>query len=79
MNSEDQREQAARGFLAPAWSIDLTLGQMRKLRAPAPAESTMANSVVRRTREKNIAGDWQARAAKIVADRSIRRSTARSR
>ena len=34
-DSEDQREQAARGFLAPAWSIDLTLGQMRKLRAPA--------------------------------------------
>ena len=67
-DSENQRELAARGFLAPAWSIDLTLEQMRKLRAPAAADSTMADSVARRTREKAIAGDWQARAARIVAD-----------
>ncbi len=66
-DSEEQRAQAARGFLAPAWSIDLTLEQMRKLRAPAPDASTMVDSIVRRTREKTIAGDWQARAAKIVA------------
>ncbi len=67
-DSEEQRAQAARGFLAPAWSIDLTLEQMRKLRAPAAADSTMADSVGRRTREKAIAGDWQARAARIVGD-----------
>ena len=66
-DSEDQRQQAARGFLAPAWSIDLTLGQMRKLRAPAPDANTMVDSIVRRTREKGIAGDWAARAARIVA------------
>ncbi|MFL6852978.1 MAG: DUF885 domain-containing protein [Sphingomicrobium sp.] len=66
-DSEDQREQAARGFLAPAWSIDLTLGQMRKLREPAPEANTMVDSIVRRTGEKNIAGDWQKRAADIVA------------
>ncbi|MFL6757181.1 MAG: DUF885 domain-containing protein [Sphingomicrobium sp.] len=66
-DSEDQREQAARGFLAPAWSIDLTLGQMRKLREPAPEANTMVDSIVRRTGEKNIAGDWQKRAANIVA------------
>jgi uncharacterized protein (DUF885 family) len=68
VDSENQRELAARGFLAPAWSIDLTLDQMRKLRAPAPEANTMTDSIARRTREKNIAGDWQARAAKIVAD-----------
>jgi uncharacterized protein (DUF885 family) len=67
-DSEDQREQAARGFLAPAWSIDLTLGQMKKLRAPAAEANTMVESIVRRTGEKNVAGDWQARAAKIVTD-----------
>jgi len=66
-DSEDQREQAARGFLAPAWSIDLTLGQMRKLRAPAADANTMVDSIIRRTREKNIGGDWQKRAADIVA------------
>ena len=31
----EQRRQAARGFLAPGWSLDLALGQMRELRAPA--------------------------------------------
>ena len=63
----EQRMQAARGFLAPAWSIDLTLGQMRKLRGAAPEQSTMVDSIVRRTRDKNIAGDWSARASRIVA------------
>ena len=65
-DSEEQRAQAARGFLAPAWSIDLTLEQMRKLRAPAPDGSTMTESVAKRTKDKGIPGDWQARAAKIV-------------
>ena len=63
----EQRDQAARGFLAPAWSIDLTLGQMRKLRGTAPEQSTLVESIARRTREKNIAGDWQRRASQIVA------------
>jgi uncharacterized protein (DUF885 family) len=67
-DSEEQRAQAARGFLAPAWSIDLTLGQMRKLREPAPEANTLTDSIAKRTKDKGIAGDWQARAAKIVAD-----------
>ena len=68
VDSEEQRAQAARGFLAPGWSIDLTLGQMRKLRSPAPEANTMVDSIVRRTADKGIAGDWKTRAAKIVAD-----------
>lgn len=67
-DSEDQRAQAARGFLAPAWSIDLTLGQMRKLREPAAEANTLVDSIVRRTTEKSIAGEWQKRAADIVAN-----------
>ncbi|HET6941910.1 MAG TPA: DUF885 family protein, partial [Sphingomicrobium sp.] len=67
-DTEEQRAQAARGFLAPAWSIDLTLGQMRKLRSPAADSNTMVESLVRRTAAKTIAGDWRARAAKIVGD-----------
>jgi uncharacterized protein (DUF885 family) len=63
----EQREQAARGFLAPAWSIDLTLGQMRKLRDVAPDKSTMVESIVKRTVDKQIAGDWERRASNIVA------------
>ena len=66
-DTAEQRAQAARGFLAPGWSIDLTLGQMRRLRAVAPDSSTMVDSIVKRTAAKGIAGDWQRRAAAIVA------------
>jgi uncharacterized protein (DUF885 family) len=62
------RRQAARGYLAPGWSLDLALKQMRELRAPAPEQSTMADSVASRAAAKNIAGDWRARAAKIVVE-----------
>ena len=61
-----QRQQAARGFLAPTWSIDLTLGQMRKLRNVPAAQNTLVESIVRRTAEKGIAGDWAKRATAIV-------------
>src|SRR5436190_1443276 len=66
-DTAEQRAQATRGFLAPAWSIDLTLGQMRKLRNVPPETNTMVNSVVRRTKDKAIAGDWERRASNIVA------------
>ena len=65
-DSAEQKAQAARGFLAPGWSIDLTLGQMKKLRAPTPADSGMAESVAERAKAKVIDGDWRARAARIV-------------
>jgi uncharacterized protein (DUF885 family) len=66
-DTAEQRAQAARGFLAPAWSIDLTLGQMRKLRDVEPESSTMVESIVKRTAAKTIGGDWQKRAENIVA------------
>ena len=66
-DTAEQKAQAARGFLAPAWSIDLTLGQMRKLRDVPADQSTMVDSIVKRTRDKGIAGDWQRRATDIVA------------
>jgi len=66
-DTAEQRAEAARGFLAPAWSIDLTLGQMGKLREVAPEQSTMVDSIVKRTAAKGIAGDWGRRASAIVA------------
>ena len=66
-DTAEQRAQAGRGFLAPAWSIDLALGQMRKLRDVAPEQSTMVDSIAKRTRDKGIGGDWQRRATDIVA------------
>ena len=64
--AEVQRRFAPRGLIAPAWSLDLALGQIRKLRAPAPEDCSLTRSLTRRTAEQGIAGDWQRRAAKIV-------------
>ncbi len=66
-DSEAQREQAARGYLAPDFSLDLALGQMAALRRPAPADNTLTQSIVRRTGTK-IPGDWGRRCAKIVEE-----------
>jgi uncharacterized protein (DUF885 family) len=65
-DSADQKEEASRGYLAPDFSLDLALGQMTKLRKPSAASSGLAQSVANRAAAKNIAGDWQARAAKII-------------
>jgi uncharacterized protein (DUF885 family) len=65
-DTQDQVELAARGFLAPAWSLQLALGQMEALRKPAAADSDMVQSIVRRTQAQGIAGDWAARATRIV-------------
>ena len=66
-DSAEQRAQAARGYLAPGWSIDLALGQMRKLREQPAARSELVESLVRRARDKGLAGNWQARATRIVS------------
>ncbi len=66
-DTAEQRAQSARGFTAPGWSIDLTLGQMNKLRSPAAHASGMVESLTRRATAKGIAGNWQTRAARIVA------------
>lgn len=68
-DTAEQQAQAARGFVAPAWSIDLTLAQLGKLRAPAAAESQMVASLVERAAKAGLAGDWGGRAARIVAGR----------
>jgi uncharacterized protein (DUF885 family) len=62
----DQREQASRGYLAPAWSLDLALGQIAKLRNQPASTNGLVTSLADRAKAKNIAGDWAARATKIV-------------
>ena len=64
-DSANQDAQAARGYLAPGFSLDLALGQMAALRKPAAADNTLTRSIVRRTGAK-IPGDWGARCAAIV-------------
>ena len=67
----EQQRQAARGFLAPGWSLDLALDQMRDLRKPAATDSPMATSLSERAAAKNIAGNWRARAAEIVSSQGL--------
>ena len=62
----DQRAQAARGYLAPAWSLDLALGQIAKLRNQPAASNGLVTSLADRAKAKNILGDWAGRATKIV-------------
>ena len=61
-----QRDEAARGYLAPGWSLDLTLVQMKKLRGQPAATSSLVQSLVKRAAAKGIAGDWQGQASAIV-------------
>jgi uncharacterized protein (DUF885 family) len=68
-DSAMQKAEAARGYLAPAWSLDLTLGQMAKLRGQPAAQSSIVQSLVTRASAKAIPGDWEARAARIVEAR----------
>ncbi len=62
----EQKAEAARGFLAPGWSLDLTLGQMAKLRGQPAASSSIVGSLIKRASAKGVAGDWGTRAAAIV-------------
>jgi uncharacterized protein (DUF885 family) len=65
-DSANQAAQAARGIMAPGFSLDLALGQMKALRTPPASANTLTASIERRTKEKGLAGDWAARCAKIV-------------
>jgi uncharacterized protein (DUF885 family) len=61
-----QRRAAAKGQVAPDFSLDLALGQMAKLRTPAPADSQLVHSLTSRATAAGLAGDWGTRAARIV-------------
>ena len=66
---EVQRADAARGYVAPVWSLELTLSQIAKLRGVPARDSNMVTSLARRAAAKNVAGDWAGRAARIVEAR----------
>lgn len=68
-DSAVQQAYAARGYLAPGWSLDLTLAQMRKLRDQPAGTSSMASSLSNRATKAGIAGDWRAQAGKIMSEK----------
>lgn len=67
LETAEQRRQAGRGYLAPAWALDLALSQIGKLREQPAESSGMVQSLASRTAASKIGGDWAARAARIVS------------
>ncbi len=62
------RHDMAMGVIPPDFALDKTLTQLKALRATPAEKSIMATSVARRAKEKNIAGDYGAKAVKVVSD-----------
>jgi uncharacterized protein (DUF885 family) len=60
------RAEYAAGVIPPDFVIDKTLTQLGNLTATPAVQSGLTTSLARRTREKNISGDWAARAERIV-------------
>ena len=56
----------AQGLIAPAFLIEKALGQLKLAAEGAREGGSLVESIERRTREKNIPGDWAARARRIV-------------
>ncbi|HYJ29550.1 MAG TPA: DUF885 family protein [Allosphingosinicella sp.] len=63
------RADAGRGVVPPAYVLDKALAQTRSLRGEPAGQSTLVQSLVRRAREKGIAGDWATAATAVVEGR----------
>ena len=66
--AEAQR-QAARGYVAPGWSLDLVAKQMHSLRDPAAGANGLVTSLTDRATKARLVGDYKARATAIVQDK----------
>jgi uncharacterized protein (DUF885 family) len=60
------RSARAQGVVPPAFLLDKALGQLAISAKNAHEGGTLVDSLVRRAKDKNIPGDWDARARKIV-------------
>ncbi|HEX9931601.1 MAG TPA: DUF885 family protein [Allosphingosinicella sp.] len=65
--TERLRRDYSIGVIPPDFVIDKTLLQLGNLTSTPAAQSVMTTSLARRTAEKNLAGDWAARAERIVS------------
>jgi uncharacterized protein (DUF885 family) len=64
--TEQSKHDAGLGVIPPDFLLDTALAQMKALRAVPAAQSRLVQSLVRRTGEQKIAGDWGARATQLV-------------
>jgi len=67
--TEALRADAARGILAPDFTLDTGIGEVAQLRAGPAANHGLVTSLSRRAAQAGLAGDWAARASAIVADK----------
>lgn len=63
---EVMKHDAGIGVVPPDFIIKATLKQLTDLRATPVDKSVLVDSIVRRTKEKKIAGDWGKQAAALV-------------
>ncbi|MEW6703750.1 MAG: DUF885 family protein [Pseudomonadota bacterium] len=68
LRDEAERLQvdAAAGVLPPAFVLDTTMRQLAALLEPAAEQSPVVASLLQRTRDRGIAGDWAAPAVQLV-------------
>ena len=65
------RDAARKGLIAPAFLIDKAVKQMEASLAGTRDGGSMADSIVRRTAEKGIEGDWGGQAKMIANERIV--------
>jgi uncharacterized protein (DUF885 family) len=57
------------GVIPPDFILKKTIGLQAAMLGTKPADSTLVGSIMRRTGEQKITGDWRARVEKLVAER----------
>ncbi|WP_315762346.1 DUF885 domain-containing protein [Sphingomonas sp. Y38-1Y] len=65
-NSTTLRADAAAGVLAPDFAVDAALAQLKALRGSPAASNGLVTALVEKAKAAGIAGDWSARATRIV-------------
>jgi uncharacterized protein (DUF885 family) len=68
---EQVRHDAKLGVIPPDFIIERTLVQMKALRDTPADKSALVQSLVRRTKEKNIPGDWAGPASAIYTSKIV--------
>ncbi|GGD69532.1 DUF885 domain-containing protein [Croceicoccus mobilis] len=61
-----QREQAAKGYAAPAWSLEIAKRGIDAIAGADAAQTRLVGSLVQRAEANGLSGDWTARATTIV-------------
>ena len=69
LNGETARiiDARGKGLIPPSFLIDKALPQLRQSLAGARSGGTLVESITSRTREKNLPGNWEARARTIAS------------